>query len=498
MANRFLERLATGIPLVADGGMGVLVSSAAPARAHPGGGEPPRSRDCRQAPCRLHPGRRGRDRDEHVRSEPPQARRALPRGRAPRDQQHSGQARPRRPRDDRQGRLHRRLDRAARRARRDKVRTRRDLRRAGGGARGPGRGLLLRRDVLRAGGARSGDRGRAQRLLPADPGDADLRRRRRDAFRPDRQRSGRPARRARGRSRGRKPRRRHPGVARRAGRDGRQRSPARRDAEHRAREHGGEPHHLPARLARVLRGVRRARPHPRSSHHRRLLRDDADRDRLHRLGGQGGARAERAARLRGARGRRRCARAPGGNRARASLSRAGVGALGADRPTAWRKLRRDAGRRAHAQGLGEGRIRRHQRQRDRARCGERPHALDRDRADRRDRDDPSPHDPRCDDHGPRVAAPRLARLRHPQRAGGHRRSTGGGRLSRARAASTRSTRSASRSSWHDSTAARTTTGAQSTQRPRSTSASRSTPPQTTSTRSSSASSRRSMPAPTSR
>jgi methionine synthase / methylenetetrahydrofolate reductase(NADPH) len=30
MANRFLERLATGIPLVADGGMGVLVSSAAP------------------------------------------------------------------------------------------------------------------------------------------------------------------------------------------------------------------------------------------------------------------------------------------------------------------------------------------------------------------------------------------------------------------------------------------------------------------------------------
>ena len=30
MANRFLERLADGPPLVADGGMGVLVSSAAP------------------------------------------------------------------------------------------------------------------------------------------------------------------------------------------------------------------------------------------------------------------------------------------------------------------------------------------------------------------------------------------------------------------------------------------------------------------------------------
>ena len=30
MANRFLERLAEGPPLVADGGMGVLVSSAAP------------------------------------------------------------------------------------------------------------------------------------------------------------------------------------------------------------------------------------------------------------------------------------------------------------------------------------------------------------------------------------------------------------------------------------------------------------------------------------
>ena len=30
MANRLLERLADGPPLVADGGMGVLVSSAAP------------------------------------------------------------------------------------------------------------------------------------------------------------------------------------------------------------------------------------------------------------------------------------------------------------------------------------------------------------------------------------------------------------------------------------------------------------------------------------
>ena len=48
----------------------------------------------------------------------------------------------------------------------------------------------------------------------------------------------------------------------------------------------------------------------------------------------------------------------------------------------------------------------------------------------RDRDDPAPDDARRDDHGPRVAAPRRARLRHAQRARGDRRPARGRRLPR--------------------------------------------------------------------
>ena len=47
-------------------------------------------------------------------------------------------------------------------------------------------------------------------------------------------------------------------------------------------------------------------------------------------------------------------------------------------------------------------------------------------ARRRARDHPACHAARCDDHGPGIAAPRRARDRHSQRAGGHRRSPAGG------------------------------------------------------------------------
>ena len=95
---------------------------------------------------------------------------------------------------------------------------------------------------------------------------------------------------------------------------------ARGDAEHRPREHGRQPDHLPARLARVLRRVRGARTHPRRPCDRRLLRHDADGDRSHRLGRQGGARAERPARVRRARSHRRRPRAARGDRPRAARS----------------------------------------------------------------------------------------------------------------------------------------------------------------------------------
>ena len=56
------------------------------AAALPGGGEHPRAGHDRLRPPQLHQRRRRADRDEHLRREPPQAGRALPRGRAPADQ----------------------------------------------------------------------------------------------------------------------------------------------------------------------------------------------------------------------------------------------------------------------------------------------------------------------------------------------------------------------------------------------------------------------------
>ena len=94
--------------------------------------------------------------------------------------------------------------------------------------------------------------------------------------------------------------------------------------------------------------------------------------------------------------------------------------------------------------VGQRPPRRHQRQRDRPGGGERADAVDRDRALDRARDDSASDDPRRDDHGPRVAAPRRARVRDPQRALGDRRSRRRSATTRARAACTRSTRSGSR------------------------------------------------------
>ncbi len=64
--------------------------------------------------------------------------------------------------------------------------------------------------------------------------------------------------------------------------------------ERRPREPQRRPRHLPARDAGVLRRVRGPRAPARRPPDRRLLRDDAARDRRDRLGGRGGAQAHRA------------------------------------------------------------------------------------------------------------------------------------------------------------------------------------------------------------
>ena len=80
------------------------------------------------------------------------------------------------------------------------------------------------------------------------------------------------------------------------------------------------------------------------------------------------------------------------------LPRGRVGRLGAARPAARRLERRDARGRAGAQGHGRRPVRRHQRQPARPRADERDHERGRDRADGRARDDPAPDPARHDDH----------------------------------------------------------------------------------------------------
>ena len=86
MSSRFEERLRTGPPIVADGGMGDAALRRRPPPALPRGGEPARAGERRRVPRELHPRGRRADRDEHVRRQPAQARCALPRGRARADQ----------------------------------------------------------------------------------------------------------------------------------------------------------------------------------------------------------------------------------------------------------------------------------------------------------------------------------------------------------------------------------------------------------------------------
>ncbi len=66
----------------------------------------------------------------------------------------------------------------------------------------------------------------------------------------------------------------------RARRDGQERQAAGRAAEHRPGQPRGRARDLPARLAGVLRRVRSPRARPRRPDHRRLLRDDTGGDRL--------------------------------------------------------------------------------------------------------------------------------------------------------------------------------------------------------------------------
>ncbi len=167
MANRFLERLATGPPLVADGGMGVLVSSAAPRVRIP---EEANLR-APETVVKLHVGFIQAGADVIETNTFGANRRKLAAHYLEDELQEINSAAVKLARDAREmagrdvfiaGSIGPLGERGV-----AKQRTPGDLRRAGVGARGPRRRLLLRGDVLRARGARGGDRGRAQRVLPA-------------------------------------------------------------------------------------------------------------------------------------------------------------------------------------------------------------------------------------------------------------------------------------------------------------------------------------------
>ena len=139
--------------------MGALVSSAVPRLRCPEEANVRAPGERRLAAPRLHPRRRRADRDEHVRRQPAQARRPLPRGRArPRSTRPASSSPARRARSP--GATSSSPARSARSAtssaRRDEPR--RALRRAGADPRGPRRRPVHGRDVLRprrARGARS-------------------------------------------------------------------------------------------------------------------------------------------------------------------------------------------------------------------------------------------------------------------------------------------------------------------------------------------------------
>ena len=205
---------------------------------------------------------------------------------------------------------------------------------------------------------------------------------------------------------------------------------ARRAAERRPRQPRRRPRRLPARDARVLRRVRRAGAAPRRRDHRRLLRHDAGADRGHPRRDRRGPRPGRAARRARARARRRVGGCAGGDGARPDAARAGVRRLGAARPAARREQRRTARGRPRAARVGRGALRRRQRQPTRPRPHERRDGVGRDRAGLRDRDDPAPDHARHVRRRAGVAPPRRARRGRAQHPRGHRRPARGRRLPR--------------------------------------------------------------------
>ena len=260
MNSRFEDRLAQGAIVVADGGMGMLVSSAVPRLRCP---EEANLR-APESVVTLHTSfiRAGADLIET--NTFGANRRKLSQLYLEDEFERINGAGVKLAREAREvvgpRRLHRRLDRPARRPGRPAGAAQRALRRAGLAARRPRDRPVHGRDLLRPRRARGRDRGGARRLEPADRRDADLRRGRRDARRRDGRRRRRAPAAARPRRDRREPRRRPARRARRARGDGRRRRPAaRRAAERRPRQPERRPRHLPARDARVLRRVRGAR-----------------------------------------------------------------------------------------------------------------------------------------------------------------------------------------------------------------------------------------------
>ena len=290
MANRLLERLADGPPLVADGGMGVLVSSAVPRVRIP---EEANLR-APETVVKLHVG-------------------FIQAGADVIETNTFGANRRKLAANYLEDELHAINSTGVKLAREAREISGRDVFIAGsiGPLGEPGIDPDLRREIFAEQAAVLEGRGvdlfavetffeldelesRSKRFaasLPSRARHAHLRRRRGDALRClGRTRCGTPPRARRRRDR-RKPRRGHPGRPRRAQRDDGNGLPLAAMPNIGLASMAGNRDHLPARLARVLRRVRRARTEPRRPGDRRLLRDDADRDRGHRLGGQGGARA---------------------------------------------------------------------------------------------------------------------------------------------------------------------------------------------------------------
>ena len=256
----------------------------------------------------------------------------------------------------------------------------------------------------------------------------DLRRGRADTRRRLCRGGGRAARRARRRCRRRKPQRRPGGRAERARRDAAGRARAGGAPERRPREPRRIARRLPARDAGLLRRVRGAGAATRRRHHRRLLRHDAGADRRDQDRDRRGSRAGRPARRPRARAgrRRRCSARR--DRPGEDAARAGVRRLRPARSAARRQQQRAHGGEPGAQGVRQDALRRRERQPARAGPDERDHGVRRDRAHLRDRDDSASDDARHVGRGARVAPARRPRGGSAQHPRGHGRPARGGRL----------------------------------------------------------------------